>query len=66
MHGAKSKTAWVRGFYTALGPVLTGIRKIWPDAIVTTEHVGLAMLRVARTGYPKKILESADIRAAGQ
>jgi hypothetical protein len=34
-----------------------------PKAITTTEQVGRAMLRVARTGAPKVILESADINA---
>jgi hypothetical protein len=34
-----------------------------PKAITTTEQVGRAILRVARTGAPKVILESADINA---
>jgi hypothetical protein len=34
-----------------------------PDAVLTTETLGQAMLAVARTGAPKQVLAGADIRA---
>jgi hypothetical protein len=34
-----------------------------PNYVLTTEEVGRAMQKVARTGAPKNILESKDIRA---
>ena len=34
-----------------------------PGIATTTEQIGLAMLRVAREGAPKRILESRDIAA---
>jgi len=41
--------------------VLPLLRRLFPRYIVTTEEVGRAMIRVARQGFPKKILESWDI-----
>ena len=32
--------------------------------VLTTEQIGRAMLAVARHGFPKRVLESKDIRAA--
>jgi hypothetical protein len=43
--------------------VLPLLRWIFPGYILTTEEIGRAMLRVAKKGFPKKILESPDIRA---
>jgi uncharacterized protein YbjT (DUF2867 family) len=61
MHGVKSKTGWYRAMYTVTRPLLTPLRKLFPDYILTTEQIGRAMLAVARHGAAKNILESADI-----
>lgn len=61
MHGARSKTRLYRAFYMLLGPVLPAIHKLFPRSVVTTEQLGRAMLRLARSGYPKPVLEAADI-----
>ena len=61
MHGVKSKTRLYRAFYTMLGPLLPILRKRFPRSIVTTEQMGRAMLRLARSGYPKHVLEAADL-----
>jgi uncharacterized protein YbjT (DUF2867 family) len=63
MHGAKSKTRLYRVFYTLLGPVLPWLQRRFPRAIIDTEQLGRAMIEVARTGYPKQILEMADLAA---
>ena len=60
-HGAKSRTRLYRVFYTMLGPVLPWLQKRFPRAIIDTEQLGRAMIRVARAGYPKQILEMADL-----
>jgi hypothetical protein len=39
---------------------------MFPDQILTTEQMGRAMLAVIRSGAPKSILESPDIRAAAR
>ena len=61
LHGVKSKTRLYRAFYTMFGPLLPILRRLFPRSIVTTEQVGRAMLRLARSGYPKRILEAQDL-----
>jgi hypothetical protein len=62
VYGARSKTAWYRAFYTATSPVLSLARRVFPNYLLTTEDVGIAMLNAARRGAPKAVLESPDIR----
>jgi uncharacterized protein YbjT (DUF2867 family) len=65
LHGIRSKTKLYQFFYTALNPILPLLKSAFPKSIITTEELGRAMLNVARHGYPKPILETADIvRAA--
>ncbi|HEU4720918.1 MAG TPA: NAD-dependent epimerase/dehydratase family protein [Gemmatimonadaceae bacterium] len=61
MHGVKSKTRLYRAFYTVLAPVLPVLKALFPRSIITTEQLGRAMLRLARSGYPKPVLEAADL-----
>jgi uncharacterized protein YbjT (DUF2867 family) len=61
LHGARSRTALYRAFYTLTGPLLTPLRRLFPDAILTTEIMGRAMLTAARFGTKRRILESRDI-----
>lgn len=64
MHGIKSRTTSYRVLYSILSPLVPLIRRLFPDAVTTTERVGRAMLAVARRGYPKPVLEAADINRA--
>jgi uncharacterized protein YbjT (DUF2867 family) len=59
--GVRSKTRWYRAFYTVSAPLLSLLRRLFPNQITTTAEVGRAMLAVARRGYGKRILESGDI-----
>jgi uncharacterized protein YbjT (DUF2867 family) len=61
MHGERSKTTAYRVGYSLTKPLLPLLRRIFPRRILTTEEIGRAMIRVARTGAPKRILESWDI-----
>jgi len=61
MHGIKSKTTLYRVGYTLMTPLYPALRALFPRAITTTEHLGRVMLRLARSGYSKPVLESADI-----
>jgi uncharacterized protein YbjT (DUF2867 family) len=61
MHGIKSKTTLYRVAYTLLTPLYPALRALFPRAITTTEHLGRVMLRLARSGYKRPVLESADI-----
>ena len=63
MHGIKSKTRLYRAFYLLLGPMLPLMKKFFPRSIITTEQLGRVMLRLARSGYTKPIVETADLAA---
>ena len=66
LHGIRSKTAVYQRTYDVLRPLLPLLLRLFPKHIVTTEMVGKAMLRTAKSGYSKKILESADIATVGR
>ncbi len=61
LHGVRSKTGWVQAIYVATAPLLSLLNRVAPNYMTTTEQVGRAMIRVARNGYPKPVLESEDI-----
>jgi uncharacterized protein YbjT (DUF2867 family) len=63
LHGIRSKTAWVQAIYVAAAPLLSLLNRMAPKYLTTTEQVGRAMIKVARDGYPKRVLESQDINA---
>jgi hypothetical protein len=65
LHGITSKTKSYRILYSIAGPILPMLKAIFPRQIATTEQLGRAMLKVAREGYPKPILEARDIIATG-
>jgi uncharacterized protein YbjT (DUF2867 family) len=61
-HGARSKTRLYNSIYTVAGPLISLIDRIAPSYVTTTDRLGRAMLRVARTGFPSHIVENADLR----
>ena len=63
LYGARSRTTAYRVIYTLAKPLLPLLRWAMPNAILTTEQIGRAMLIVARRGAPKHILEIKDIRS---
>jgi uncharacterized protein YbjT (DUF2867 family) len=65
MHGEISKTRWTRIAYSVFRPLLPLVRAIAPGAVISTEELGRAMIRVAQQGAPKRILENRDLRALG-
>ena len=66
LDGIKSKTNAYQIFYTLGKPLFPVIRLILPNQIVTTRQIGRAMLNVARNGWPNRVMEIKDIRAAAQ
>jgi len=64
-HGEVSKTRWTRIAYAVLRPLLPLLRAIAPGAVISTEELGRAMIRTARKGAPKRVLEMRDLRALG-
>lgn len=63
LHGIRSKTAAYRITYLLMAPVLPLLQRMLPTLMTTTEQLGRAMLRAARDGAPKRILETRDINA---
>ena len=63
LHGVKSKTKLYRFFYAVLGPLLPLLSGRFPKYVTTTEQIGRAMIKVAKDGWPKPILESSEINA---
>jgi uncharacterized protein YbjT (DUF2867 family) len=64
VYGVESRTRAYRVFYVLTAPVLPALLKVFPRYVTTTERIGRAMLRLASEGFPKRILETADINAA--
>ncbi|MDR6871525.1 uncharacterized protein YbjT (DUF2867 family) [Bosea sp. BE125] len=61
LHGIRSKTRLYRVIYDLTAPLLPLLQRWLPNSITTTEQIGKAMLKVAREGAPKSIIENADI-----
>lgn len=61
LHGIQSRTRLYRVFYVLLGPLLPLFKGRFPKYVTTTEQIGRAMLKIARDGWPKHVLETADI-----
>lgn len=64
--GVRPSNVLYRRSYAVLGPVIALARRLFPNQVVTTAEVGRAMLRVAREGYPRPVLERADIAAVAR
>jgi uncharacterized protein YbjT (DUF2867 family) len=63
LHGVRSKTAWVQAIYVVAAPLLSYLARTAPKFMTTSEQIGRAMIKVARSGYPKPVLESEDINS---
>ena len=63
LHGVRSKTAWVNAIYVVTAPLWSYLNRVAPKYVTTSEQIGRAMIKVARDGYPKPVLESEDINA---
>jgi uncharacterized protein YbjT (DUF2867 family) len=62
MHEIKSKTKAYRILYSMTKPILPLLRRAFPNQVVTTEELGLAMLLAARGKATKSVLETGDLR----
>src|SRR3984885_6714488 len=63
LQGIRPKPRLYQFFYNIFNPILPLLKSAFPQAITTTEQLGQAMLKVAKNGYPKPILESRDINS---
>ncbi len=61
MHGITSRTTLYRVLYNVAAPLFPVWKALFPRHVTTTEWVGRAMLKAAREGAPKRVLENVDI-----
>jgi uncharacterized protein YbjT (DUF2867 family) len=61
LRGVRSRTPSYRAFYTITGPLYPLLRRIVPRYVTTTVNVGRALIRLAAEGFPRRILDTADI-----
>ena len=61
--GVRSKTRVYRILYLVLAPLYPLLKVLLARRLVTTVTLGRALIRAARGGAPKPILEARDIAA---
>jgi uncharacterized protein YbjT (DUF2867 family) len=61
LHGIRTKTKWYGAVYAMMGPLYPLWKVLFPKYVTTTECLGRAMLKVAKRGAPKSVLENQDI-----
>jgi uncharacterized protein YbjT (DUF2867 family) len=64
LNGVRSKVGWYNAFYVALGWAEPLMMRFAAKYVTTSETVGCAMLAVARSGWPQRVLGSAEINTA--
>ncbi len=62
MHGARSKTGWYNAIYTVTAPLMPLFSRLAPGQVTSTDAVGRAMLRAVRTGFPRRVVTTAEMR----
>ena len=65
VHGERSRTPGGNVLLALLTPLWPVLQWSWPDGVITTED-GRAMIRAARDGGSKHVLESRDLIALGR
>jgi uncharacterized protein YbjT (DUF2867 family) len=63
MHGIRSKTGWYQALYTVVAPTYPLWKALFGKCVTTTEDLGRAMIKIAKRGAPKRVLENQDINA---
>lgn len=64
LDGIVSRTPLYRWLYILIAPFTPLLRKLMPDKITDTRRIGQAMIRIARKGFGKTLLENNDINEA--
>jgi uncharacterized protein YbjT (DUF2867 family) len=61
--GIRSKTGWYRAMYAIAMPVYPLMKRIFRKYVMTTNDLGRAMIKIAKYGASKRVLEAADINS---
>ena len=60
LHGIRSKTSIYNAMYAVFSPLVPLLKAIAPGYFTTTEQLGRAMITLAKSGGPKRVLENRD------
>lgn len=60
LHGIASSSKVTRTLYAVMGPLYPVWKRLFPKFVTTTEELGRSMIRVAKNGAGKRVLESRD------
>jgi uncharacterized protein YbjT (DUF2867 family) len=63
MHGIRSKTGWYQAMYTVVAPTYPLWKALFGKYVTTTEDLARAMIKIAKHGAPKRVLENQDVNA---
>lgn len=63
LHGIRSKTKLYQALYTVMAPLYSSWKVLLPKYVTTTEQLGRAMIKIAKQGAPKHVLETRDFNA---
>jgi uncharacterized protein YbjT (DUF2867 family) len=66
VHGVRSKTRLYALIYDITRPLYPILRRLFPNAMSTSDGLGRAMIAVADRGYAKRVLEIEDINALAE
>jgi uncharacterized protein YbjT (DUF2867 family) len=61
MHGIISKTKLYQRMYDVMSPLYPLMVRFARKYVISTEELGRAMVRIAREGAPKHVLEASDL-----
>ncbi len=60
MNGIVPRIRWYRWLYAVIGVFYPLLKVIFPKYVTTTEILGRVMIKIAKQGAPKPVLESGD------
>lgn len=61
LHGIRSRTGWYNAFYGLMRPLLPLFMRLAPGYVTTTERLGRAMIRIAKDGFDRQVLEGRNL-----
>src|SRR5213076_3069262 len=61
LHGITSRTGWYNVFYGLMRPLLPLFQRVTPGYVTTTKRLGRAMIRIARGGFDRQVLEGQSL-----
>ena len=61
LHGISSRTGWYNAFYGLMRHFLPLFQRVTPGYVTTTERLRRAMIRIARGGFDRQVLEGQSL-----